>query len=370
MFKNFYHFPEETNVPSPQLVYYLDQIKANIEKTIREAGGAEFLWPHVKTHKMADMIRLQLSYGIKRFKCATIAEAEMAASCGADAVILAYPLVGPNIARFLTLRKTYPDTLFLALEDDLGMLKRLSEAADGPIPYLVDVNPGFYRTGVKTEDLPAFLRSASSVPNVECKGFHVYDGQNHQSDLAARQQAVDACEEAFFRVYRQLQEEGLSADIVVFGGTPSMPCFAPKLSKYPHAWLSPGTLFVNDYGYASALPDMVFPPAAALLTRVVSHPRPGCFTLDLGTKAVSTDQAVPGLLLDMEAEPLVQSEEHWAFRMKEGHEEERPSIGDVLYVLPSHICPTTALYPEVPVIENGHLSAVWPVTARNRKITI
>lgn len=86
-----YLFEESKDVITPTLVYYLDIIRENIKKAVSLAGGPENLWPHVKTHKMAQMVRLQMSAGITRFKCATIAEAEMAASCGAGDVLVAYP---------------------------------------------------------------------------------------------------------------------------------------------------------------------------------------------------------------------------------------------------------------------------------------
>jgi D-serine deaminase-like pyridoxal phosphate-dependent protein len=45
---------------------------------------------------------------------------------------------------------------------------------------------------------------------------------------------------------------------------------------------------------------------------------------------------------------------------------ERFQIGDVLYALPGHICPTVALYPELLVVENGSVVDRWLVAARDR----
>ena len=72
------------------------------------AGGASRLCPHVKTHKMAEVVRLQQAAGIDRFKCATIAEAEMLARCPAKDVLLAYQMVGPNADRFAAARGGIP----------------------------------------------------------------------------------------------------------------------------------------------------------------------------------------------------------------------------------------------------------------------
>ena len=101
---NLYAFEGQQDIVSPQLVYYPALIRENIRKMIDIAGGAARLWPHIKTHKMAEVVQMQIEAGIDRFKCATIAEAEMAAKTGAKHLTLAYPLVGPNIKRFAALQ--------------------------------------------------------------------------------------------------------------------------------------------------------------------------------------------------------------------------------------------------------------------------
>mgnify|MGYP000597489377 FL=1 len=91
---NLYTFEGQQDIVSPQLVYYPAIIRENIRKMIDIAGGAARLWPHIKTHKMAEVVQMQIEAGIDRFKCATIAEAEMAANAGVKTVGL-----GPRILR-------------------------------------------------------------------------------------------------------------------------------------------------------------------------------------------------------------------------------------------------------------------------------
>jgi D-serine deaminase-like pyridoxal phosphate-dependent protein len=91
---NLYTFEGQQDIVSPQLVYYPAIIRENIRKMIDIAGGTARLWPHIKTHKMAEVVQMQIEAGIDRFKCATIAEAEMAAKAGAKTVGL-----GPRILR-------------------------------------------------------------------------------------------------------------------------------------------------------------------------------------------------------------------------------------------------------------------------------
>ncbi len=109
-----------------------------------------------------------------------------------------------------------------------------------------------------------------------------------------------------------------------------------------------------------------------MLTRVVSRPTNDTFTLDLGCKAVATDPPIPRAeIVGFEyAKTVMQNEEHLVLQVPEEHIPDIPAIGTELFALPVHICPTTALYPQVAVVEEGHLTDWWEVTARNRKITI
>lgn len=74
---------------------------------IKIAGSPDNLRPHVKTHKMPEIIRLQMKHGIYKFKCATISETEMVAKCGAPDVLLAMQPVGPNLERFFKLKHEF-----------------------------------------------------------------------------------------------------------------------------------------------------------------------------------------------------------------------------------------------------------------------
>ena len=122
---------DSSELLSPSLLIYPKLVRQNLETMIAMAGGAERLRPHVKTHKMAEIVRLVESLGIHRHKCATIAEAEMVATAGGADVLLAYPLVGPNVKRFIQLARAYRGTIFRATVDHPDAARALSAAAVG-----------------------------------------------------------------------------------------------------------------------------------------------------------------------------------------------------------------------------------------------
>jgi D-serine deaminase-like pyridoxal phosphate-dependent protein len=365
-----------TNAPqleSPALVFYEDIIRANTDLAIKNAGGAHRLWVHVKTHKTSDIIRLQMKMGISRFKCATIAEAEMLAECGAKDIILAYPLVGPNISRFLALCEKYNNSRFYAIGDDFEQLTQLEKQSSelGIVTQLlIDVNLGMNRTGVPLDKLEKFCRRLATLgKGISVQGFHCYDGHNKDSEHSVRDESAKQSYNRIMAIRSNLQTENIPLEILVFGGTPSFPCYA----QYPDIFLSPGTLFIHDYGSAKNFSDLEYIPGGAVMSRVVSHPADGIFTLDVGSKAIAADPlGVRGIVAgyDDDIEPLFQSEEHWVFRMKNDNTRPIPPIGTVVYIIPTHICPTSALYPEILIVRAGNVADSWKVTARNRRISV
>lgn len=187
------HTPER--VESPSLLVYPDRIAYNIDLMIRIAGGADRLVPHIKTHKMDEVIRMQLNAGISKFKCATLAEAELLAQAGATWVLIAYQLVGPNIHRLLALRAKYPQVHFASLVDSLPTATLLSDACGSTSPgyVFIDINNGMDRSGHLLSDQSAQLyQDLAALPNLHLEGLHVYDGHIREAELEARKAHSDA----------------------------------------------------------------------------------------------------------------------------------------------------------------------------------
>src|SRR3954467_12543103 len=137
-----YPIDDPSRLLSPSLLIFRDLVRRNLEAMIAMARGADRLRPHVKTHKMAEIVRMTERAGIRKHKCATIAEAEMVARAGGTDVLLGYPLVGPNVERLAPLVRAYPETSFRAFVDHPGPARELSAALEGtgrPFPVLLDL---------------------------------------------------------------------------------------------------------------------------------------------------------------------------------------------------------------------------------------
>src|SRR5437667_192164 len=336
---------------------------------IRIAGGVAHLRPHMKTHKMPELIRRQLERGITRFKCATIAEAEMTAAAGAEDVLLAYQPVGPNVERFLALAAQFPSVRFSCTVDNPGSARLLSDAAArsaARLEVLVDLDIGQHRTGIAPGSGAVELyRLITTLPGLAPGGLHAYDGHIQDSDVPVR---TAACEAAFAPVESlrsELEREGLSVPRVVAGGTPTFPMHAQR----GDVECSPGTCVLWDAGYVKKLPDLDFLPAALVLTRVVSKPAADRLCLDLGHKAIASEMPHPRVVfLNLsDANAVAHNEEHLVVQTAHAA---AFKVGDCLYGIPWHICPTVALHSEAVVVENGMAARRWKIAGRERKITI
>jgi D-serine deaminase-like pyridoxal phosphate-dependent protein len=354
-------------IATPALLVYEERLNANLRTMIDLVKSPGKLRPHIKTHKMAAVMARQLALGITRFKCATIAEAEMAAAAGAADVLLAYQPVGPNIARLAALRNKFPATKFSAIADDPDAIRALDAAwSRARLEILLDVDVGQHRTGVRPgADAVALYQLIHESRNLMAGGLHVYDGHITQSDLNERRAA---CESAFALVEQlrtDLSAHGLGVPKIVAGGTPTFPFHAAR----KEVECSPGTTVLWDAASSTKIADLPFVWAAVLLTRVISKPGARALCLDLGHKAVASEMPHPRVkfLNIASAEFVTHSEEHMVI---ETDDASQFAVGDCIYAIPWHICPTVALHAEALVVGNGRVTARWPVTARNRRITI
>ena len=365
---DWFRLSNEDEVPSPALLIFEERVDANLRLMLEIAGDPARLRPHVKTHKLGPLVTRQLALGIVKFKCATIAEAEMCALAGAPDVLLAFGLVGPNIARFCELAHAFPATHFSTIADDSAAIRALSAAASTArltLDVLLDLDCGMHRTGVMPDAALALYRQLAGSAGLRAAGLHAYDGHIHEADPTSRRVQCDAAFTPVIALREALENAGLPVPALVAGGTPTFPFHAAHHDRE----CSPGTSLLWDFGYGDKFADLPFQCAAVLLTRVVSKPGPNLLCLDLGHKAVAAENPHPRVrLLELpDAAAVTHSEEHLVIETPRAAEF---AVGDALHGIPRHVCPSVALHSEAVVIRSGAATERWPITARARRITI
>ena len=361
-------------IDSPALIVFKDIIIENIRKAIDMAGGdVSRLRPHVKTNKTREICELMMREGITKFKCATVAEAEMLAMTGATNILLAYQPTGPKIKRLLQLMKTWPSVRFACLTDnkqsaqEIG--KEMKSLADSIHPLtldvFIDVNVGMNRTGLPPSQVPDLAGFILSLKHVRLAGVHGYDGHIHDTVLSARQQTVDR---SFAELNRALQSTQPMVNYPltqIAGGTITFPVHIRR----QQIECSPGTFVLWDWGYGQSYPDLPFRHAAFILCRVVSVPDGQLICLDVGNKSVASENPLPRIYFPQAPEitPVAHSEEHLVAEVPDSS---MFPVGTILSGIPKHICPTVALYEKMYVVENQKIAKEWKIIARDRCITI
>ncbi len=356
---------------TPALLVWPDRIEANIARMIEIAKGAHRLRPHCKTHKMVEVIRKLVAAGVTHHKAATVVEVDMLCRGGATDIVLAGNPVGPSLSEFLRVSAQYPNVRLSVTADDEGPIRRLSDeasAAGVTIGVMLDLDVGLHRTGVDPDSSEAECLYAliDELPGVRQTGLHIYDGHQHQTDLAERTTAVQKAWQPVERLVARLESADWTIPELLCGGTPSFPVYAEMTD--PRIRISPGTCTLHDVGYGRLCPDLVFDVAAAVATRVVSCAIPGQLTLDVGHKAIAGDPPAGRRVFLPElpdAQATVHNEEHLTVKSEYA---DRYSSGDLLMALPIHVCPTVALHHKAFAISNGTIQDEWQI-ARHRNLS-
>lgn len=368
--KDWFIIDNPEHLDSPALVFYPERIKENIERLKEKIDKPERLRPHVKTHKSAEITLLMLEGGITKFKCATIAEAEMLGACRAPDVLLAYQLVGPKIDRFIQLVKTFPETSYSCLLDNEVSLADLSHAAlnaEIEIDVFIDIDAGMNRTGIKPgADALSLYEKITINAGLNIKGLHIYDGHVHDASFELRKKQWIPIWESIQQLRDSVINNGHTVPVIVAGGTPTFPFYAGQ----PDIECSPGTFILWDKGYQDAFQEQDYLTAALVVTRVISLREGNKISVDLGHKSIAAENVLSQrvyFLNAQKAEFAGQSEEHLVLDVGANH---RFAIGDILYGLPIHICPTVALYERAATIINHQVKEDWNIMSRDRKITI
>jgi D-threonine aldolase len=354
-------------VDTPSLIVNGDLLLSNIQTLKGIVPNLAQLQPHVKTHKSLEVTQLLLAEGISKFKCATIAEAEMLGMAGAKEVLLAFPVNGPKWRRYLALVKKFPNTKYTVIVDNIQAIKPLfSEEIPSKILVYLDINVGMNRTGVSPSNALELFLELKKVPFINIEGIHAYDGHIYDTDLTlrnAKAQDVHRLLVALIKSLENYHEHNLK---VVIGGSPTFPIYA---NLEPTWCVSPGTFVYWDHGYGQLLPDLPFTEAAMVVTRVISVINKHKICLDLGHKAIAAENPMPRVYFPdfPKAIPLEHSEEHLVVQVEDS---DSCNVGDIWVGIPIHICPTMALHASFWVYSANNPLEQWEVSARNRVLSI
>ncbi|HEY5219885.1 MAG TPA: alanine racemase [Gemmatimonadaceae bacterium] len=355
----------ETPVP----LVDLDRLERNLDRAAnyaREHGLA--LRPHVKTHKSPRVAGEQLNRGAIGLTCATPLEAEIMAATCSD-LLIAYPPVGaPRARRLAALPATVAVTVALDSIRALDNLQTAARTGGRTIGVLVELDLGMHRVGLPAAaEAIALTQAVLARPPLTWQGIAFYPG--HVRQPAAEQDAAIAeLNASLSSALAAFRAAGLEPRVVSGGSTPTL-WRTHELQGVTE--FRPGTYVYNDRTTAAIGACEWDDCALTVLATVVSTAVPGQAVIDAGSKALGREpmRGVEGegfgsLLEHPEVVVKSMSEEHGILDLRATIW--RPEVGDMVRVIPNHVCIVTHLNDLVYGVRGYRVETSWPVTARGR----
>ena len=348
---------------TPCLVANFSIVKRNIRKMqdLCNRYGC-LLRPHIKTHKSVEIARMQVNAGAVGITCAKVSEAEVMAEGGLLDIFIAYPIIGQvKIDRAMALAKKVK-RLILAVDSFEGA-RAISGAAKKhgqDVEIRLEIDTGAKRTGVPMQEAALLAAKIANLPNLRLTGLYTFKSMFHNSlpTTDSREAAKEECE-LLDQVKKTLALQGISILDLSAGSTPTGPdCAATGLVNE----IRPGTYVFNDQ---MCLQNNACGPediAARIIATVVSAPAPEYAVIDGGSKTFPTDIALNKEPLNLHSYGYVKgrgnlrldrvNEEHGMIRTDDGSPTGL-NVGDILELIPAHICTAVNLQNHIYVEEGG-----------------
>jgi D-serine deaminase-like pyridoxal phosphate-dependent protein len=355
----------ETPVP----LVDLDRLERNLDRTAAYAFAHHLaLRPHVKTHKAPCVAVEQLHRGAAGVTCATPFEAEvMAAVC--DDILVAYPPVRAVRANRLA---ALPEHVHLTVALDsaraLDDLAAAALAAERDIAVLVELDLGMHRVGLPAvADAIALAAAVAAHPRLLWRGVAFYPGHIRQP-VGEQDAAVAELNAALGRALAEFRRAGLEPQVVSGGSTPTM-WRTHEIAGVTE--FRPGTYVYNDRTTVGIGACAWTDCALTVLATVVSTSVSGQAVIDAGSKALgrepmrgSEGTGFGALLEHPDVVVSSMSEEHGILDLRQTGW--RPEVGDMVRVVPNHVCIVTHLHDLVIGVRDFRIETSWPVVARGR----
>ncbi len=340
---------------TPVVTIDLDILEANIRR-LQAYFDAHSIGsrPHIKTHKIPAIAKMQIGAGARGITCQKLGEAAVMMDAGITDILVTFNILGE--AKFERLRALAgrPRARISVVCDNAPAARQLSAAfhdAAAPLPVLVECDTGLGRNGVQTPaEALELARLIAGLPGLRFEGLMTYP-------------ITDGTRPFFEATLAKLEKAGLPAAVVSTGGTPQYQRAheVPGITEH-----RAGTYVFNDRATVARGVATWDDCAMRIRTTVVSRPTPDRAIIDSGSKTLSSD------LLDQQGHGrIVEYPEAVISRLNEEHGyvdltecKARPEVGEVVSVIPNHTCVVTNLHEQLVGVRRGRVEVVWDVAAR------
>jgi D-serine deaminase-like pyridoxal phosphate-dependent protein len=344
---------------TPCAVIDMDKVERNItriQKACDAAGVANR--PHIKTHKSPLLARLQVAAGARGITCQKLGEAEVMAQAGIDDILISYNLLGDEkMARLGALQNQASITVTADNSVVVAQLPNAAAASGRPLSVVVECDTGRKRAGVETpQEAVQLACEIAAAKGLKFAGFMLYPTETGWAEA----------QKFFDEALSGVRAQGLTTEIVSTGGTPNMKNIGKLKGATEHR---PGTYIYNDRMQVAAGVATWDDCALNIYSTVVSRAAPERGILDAGSKTLTSDSGGGldgfGLILEHpEARIARFAEEHGFLDLARSNT--RPGVGDVVRIVPNHVCVVVNMMDEVVMVRGEEIVGVLPVAARGK----
>ncbi len=344
---------------TPAVVIDLDRVERNIARIqaiCDKAGVANR--PHIKTHKSPVLALMQQKAGARGITAQKLGEAEVMADGGLDDILISYNILGAEkTGRLGALLKRVDVTVAADNPTVIAGLADAGRIAGRPLGVVVECDTGRKRAGVETAaEAIALAGQIKASPDLAFRGFMFYPTEKSWPETQKFFEAAKAGVRAL----------GLDPVMVSTGGTPNLANVGKLAGGTEHR---AGTYIFNDRMMVACGAASLDDCALSVYATVVSRAAPERGILDAGSKTLTVD---PGGGLDgfgyileyPQARIAAFAEEHGFLDLARTNE--RPQVGEVVRVVPNHVCVVVNMVDRLIAVRGDEIVAVLPVAARGR----
>jgi len=342
---------------TPAVVIDLDVVESNIARVQAMCDAAGIAnRPHIKTHKIPEIAKMQIAAGAKGITCQKLGEAEVMADAGIDDIFISYNLLGEQ--KTGRLGQLLARAHVRVAADNAVVVEGLSHAgqiAGRPLEVVVECDTGRKRAGVETpQEAITLAKQIAASPHLTFAGLMIYPPETKMSET---QDFLDTA-------HAGLRDAGLPTGLVSSGGTPNLANLFKLRGITEHR---AGTCIFNDRMIMQVGLAEEKDCALNVFATVVSRAAPERGILDSGSKTLTSDPGRGlegyGIILEHPQARIQQfAEEHGFLDLSACNE--RPMIGDVVRIIPNHVCVVVNMVDRLVVVRGHELIGDWPVAAR------
>lgn len=354
---------------TPALVVNLNVMENNLKKMamIAKKGGIK-LRPHIKTHKSPYVALKQIEYGAHGITVAKLGEAEVMSKYGINDILIAYPIIGDKkLERLQVLAKKV--NIISSLDSvEVGRgIHRVGAEIGKKMQIYVEVNTGLNRVGRDRENTLALIEKLSGFEYINIQGLMTHAGHSYKTKNKEQMQKISVQEGEYLVDTKMLVKEKLGIDIpeISVGSTPTS-YVGHQVNGVTE--MRPGTYVFNDANLMELGLIDEKDCALSIVSTVVSKPDRTRVIVDAGSKTLSSDKGGfnqgYGFVKNKDTHISWLSEEHGVIECFNA--EEKFQIGEVIEIIPNHVCPTVNLADELVGFRDGRFERNILVEARGK----